>query len=121
LRRSTRHNRENEQNKPNYESISEDIRPCILELFESVNNTHAKINLHNPNDVNTSNDIRKLIRELLYDCGVLDSNEDTSLDMEYDMDCSRDEEIARQLAATNIDDDPPDAVPRQRRMRTRHE
>lgn len=72
------------------------IKECIMLLFESA--AHVHIQFNDAAQVEASKAIRSRMRDILACCGVLGES-DEDLEMEFDMDCSRDEEIARQLAA----------------------
>ena len=68
-----------------------------MQLFQNVNeNDLTKINFHDALSVTTSKHIHSVMKEILRLCGILTDTEE--LEMTYDMDCSKDEELARQLA-----------------------
>lgn len=64
----------------------------ILEVLHS--NPNVKINLLEPSDIQASQDIKELSKLILTTLG-LDASD---IDLEFEMDCSKDEEIARALA-----------------------
>lgn len=64
------------------------------DLLDIVNgNKNISINIANERDRGNSERIKGLVKDILCKCGI----EADDMDMEYDMDCSRDEEIARSL------------------------
>jgi len=65
-----------------------------LELVEAINtNQSLATNFNSPIQVRKSIGIHNGVKHILQMCGI-----EESIEMEYAMDCSRDEEIARQLA-----------------------
>jgi hypothetical protein len=69
------------------------------DLLEIVNtNRNISINIANERERGNSEKIKELVKGILCKCGI----EADDMDMEFDMDCSRDEEIARQLARSFI-------------------
>lgn len=72
------------------------IKEAVMLLFDSAG--QVRIQFNDAAQVEASKSIRAHMRDLLVCCGVL-GEADEELDLEFDMDCSRDEEIARQLAA----------------------
>jgi hypothetical protein len=83
-----------------------------LELVEAINTNKAiVVRLDNPEQVTTSRKIQEDVKTILGLCGL-----DDTIEVEYVMDCSRDEEIARSLA----EPDPP-IVRRRGRGRPRRE
>lgn len=89
------------------ESLSS-IGSIILNILHS--NPNVKINVLEPLDITTSQSIKELAIFILTALG-LDAGD---IDLEFDMDCSKDEEIARALAASW---EPPIVVPRRGRPR----
>jgi hypothetical protein len=68
----------------------------LLKVFESVNNNNiTKINFNNRDDIEISKQIRKTMNAILSKVGI--QHEDDNLEVEYEMDCTADEEFARQL------------------------
>lgn len=68
-----------------------------LNLLEVINNNeHTKTNFNNPHQVIVSKSIQNAVKTVLSACGVIIGDED--LEVDFDMDCSRDAEMARQLA-----------------------
>jgi hypothetical protein len=66
-----------------------------LDLIEAINtNPHISIDFNNTIHVTASQEVQKTVKEILGLCGL-----DDTLEVQYNMDCSRDEEIARQLSA----------------------
>ena len=64
------------------------------DLLEIVNgNNNISVNIANERDRGNSERIKGLVKDILCKCGI----EADDMDMEFDMDCSRDEEIARSL------------------------
>ena len=65
-----------------------------LKLVEAINTNGAiTVQLDNPVQITMSKKIQEDVKTILGLCGL-----DDTIEVEYDMDCSRDEEIARQLA-----------------------
>lgn len=65
-----------------------------MNVLNKVNtNTNVKVNFADVNDVNLSKNIEALVKNILDKCGIQSGN----MNIEYNMDTSRDEEIARQL------------------------
>ena len=65
-----------------------------LKLVEAINTNKAiVVQLDNPVQITMSRKIQEDVKTILGLCGL-----DDTIEVEYDMDCSRDEEIARQLA-----------------------
>lgn len=68
----------------------------VLKVFESVNqNNITKINFNNRDDIEVSKQIRLTMNSILSKVGI--QHEDDNLEVEYEMDCTADEEFARQL------------------------
>jgi hypothetical protein len=68
-----------------------------LELLDALNtNVHTKTNFNNASQVSMSRDVQQTVKHVLTICGVIVNDDD--IEVNYDMDCSRDEEVARQLA-----------------------
>jgi len=81
-----------------------------LGLVEAINtNQFTMTNFNNQNHILMSRDVHESVKSILNLCGI-----DDTIEVQYDMDCSRDEEIARQLT-----EEPP--VVRRRRGRPRGE
>jgi hypothetical protein len=73
------------------------VNTQVIQLFENINtNQTTVVNLNKADETIASRTIQNVMKELLKLCGI-----DDNLAVEIDMDCSRDEELARQLAATN--------------------
>ena len=71
-----------------------------LKLVEAINtNKSIVVHLDNPVQITMSRKIQEDVKTILGLCGL-----DDTIEVQYDMDCSRDEEIARNLAE-------PDPVP----------
>ena len=69
---------------------------AVLQVFECINqNTITKVNLHNSEDVYRSKKIQQLMNNLFSTVGI--QHESDSIEVAYDMDCSKDEEFAQQL------------------------
>lgn len=65
-----------------------------LKLVESINTNKAiVVQLDNPGQITMSRKIQEDVKTILGLCGL-----DDTIEVEYDMDCSRDEEIAQRLA-----------------------
>jgi len=79
-----------------------------LKLVEAINtNGSITIQVDNPVQTTMSRKIQEDVKKILGLCGL-----DDTIEIQYDMDCSRDEEIARQLAE-------PEPVVRPKRGRPR--
>ena len=64
-----------------------------LGLVEAINtNQFTMTNFNNQNHILMSRDVHEIVKSILNLCGI-----DDTIEVQYDMDCSRDEEIARQL------------------------
>jgi hypothetical protein len=63
----------------------------LVEAISSNPNTKVDFNIHV--QVQMSQDVQKNVKSILSLCGI-----DDNIEVQYEMDCSRDEEIARQLA-----------------------
>ena len=64
-----------------------------LAVLEAINtNPSVTTNFHKPKQVQTSNQVQESVQKVLAYCGI------EGLEINYEMDCSRDEEIARNLA-----------------------
>ena len=73
-----------------------------LSLVEAINtNTNISVDFNNQIQVNASQEVQRLVKTVLKICGV-----DDDIEVQYTMDCSRDEELARELAQT-VDPVPP--------------
>lgn len=87
------------------------------DLLEIVNgNKNISINIANERERGNSEKIKELMKVILCKCGI----EAGDMDMEFDMDCSRDEEIARQLARSFITEPVPvplNTAPKKKRGR----
>jgi hypothetical protein len=65
-------------------------------LVEAINtNGFISIDFNNTIHVTASQEVQKVVKEILGQCGI-----DDDIEVQYNMDCSRDEEVARQLAET---------------------
>jgi len=72
------------------------IVDAVLKVFESVNNNSiTKINFNNRHDINTSKNIQQTMKSILSKVGI--QHEDDNLEVNYEMDCSQDEELAQRL------------------------
>ena len=72
------------------------IVDAVLKVFESVNNNSiTKINFNNRHDINTSKNIQQTMKSILNKVGI--QHEDDNLEVNYEMDCSQDEEFAQRL------------------------
>lgn len=82
-----------------YESIISMIEERIsygLQLLENIsNNTNICINVHHNDERADSYQIKDKLKDILNKLGL----DTEGLDLEFEMDCSRDEEIARTLAS----------------------
>ena len=77
-----------------------------LSLVEAINaNRFAMTDFHNQLHVLTSRDVHAIVKSILSLCGI-----DDTIEVQYEMDCSQDEEMARRMAV-----EPP--VLRRRRAR----
>jgi hypothetical protein len=64
-----------------------------LAVLEAINtNPSVTTNFHKPKQVQTSTQVQESVKKVLTYCGI------EGLEINYEMDCSRDEEIARNLA-----------------------
>ena len=101
----------------------------VLKVFESVNqNNITKINFNNRNDIEISKQIRQTMNAILSKVGI--QHEDDNLEVEYEMDCTADEEFARQLyledqarnniLPINFQNNPIDPLPNRRQRRRRN-
>ena len=64
-----------------------------LAVLEAINtNPSVTTNFHKPKQVQTSTQVQESVKQVLTYCGI------EGLEINYEMDCSRDEEIARNLA-----------------------
>jgi hypothetical protein len=87
----------------------DDIAPFGLKVVDSINNNLGiKMDFSNKTHVLTSQQIQENVSKILEHCGV-----EGGIEIKYEMDCSQDEEIARQLAQE------PPPVTRRRRGRPR--
>jgi signal recognition particle GTPase len=101
-----------------------------MDLLDAINtNENIKTDFSNPAQVQLSRAIKENVKKALSLCNVIMENED--LDVNYDMDCSRDAELAQELASALMlgavdgndmfvnpdpdDDAPPPAAPAPRR------
>ena len=72
------------------------IVDAVLQVFESVNNNSiTKINFNNRHDITTSKNIQQTMKSILSKVGI--QHEDDNLEVNYEMDCSQDEEFAQRL------------------------
>ena len=72
------------------------ISSAILKVFDSVNqNGFTKINFNNLEDVCNSKRICETMNSILSKVGI--QHETDTVEVEYEMDCNKDEEIARRL------------------------
>ena len=86
-----------------------------LKLVEAINTNGAiTIQVDNPVQTTMSRKIQEDVKKILGLCGL-----DDTIEIEYDMDCSKDEEIARNLAERDADPEPAPAPPVARRGRGR--
>ncbi len=86
------------------------------EVLDAVNtNTHITTDFSNPVQVSLSRAVKESVKNVLSLCNVILENED--LEVNYEMDTSRDAEIAQQLARERPD--PPLPNPPRRRGRPR--
>lgn len=82
-----------------------------LKLVEAINTNKAiVVQLDNPVQITMSRKIQEDVKTIIGLCGL-----DDTIEVEYDMDCSRDEEIAQRLAVEVP------VAPRRRRGRPRRE
>jgi hypothetical protein len=64
-----------------------------LSVLQAINgNPSVTTNFHKPKQVQTSTHVQEGVKQVLTYCGI------EGLEINYEMDCSRDEEIARNLA-----------------------
>ena len=79
------------------ENLDELKRPQIgLSLVLAINtNPFISIDFNNTIHVTASQEVQKVVKEILDQCGI-----DDDIEVEYNMDCSLDEELARELATT---------------------
>lgn len=83
-----------------------------LNLVEAISsNQNISINLHNPSQVQSSRKIQEDVKKVLGLCGL-----DDTIEIQYVMDCSKDEELAQQLSR---EVEPPVRRPRGRPRRVR--
>jgi hypothetical protein len=81
---------------PNNQNMMKQIVDAVLKVFESVNNnTSAKINFNDREEINTSKCIQQTMKAILGKVGI--QHEDENLEVNYEMDCTQDEEFAQQL------------------------
>jgi hypothetical protein len=85
-----------------------------MDLLDAINtNENIKTDFSNPTQVQMSRAIKESVKKALNLCNVIMENED--LDVNYEMDCSRDAELAQELARALMlgaaTDDPDDDVP----------
>ena len=74
-----------------------------LDLLEHVNgNMNISVDMHDQRAKAASDNLKELVKNILTECGI----DAEGMDLEFDMDCSRDEEIARALSNTYLDDYP---------------
>lgn len=65
-----------------------------MNVLNKVNtNTNVKVNFADVNDIHLSKNIENLVKNILEKCGI----QSGTMNVEYNMDTSRDEEIARQM------------------------
>jgi hypothetical protein len=75
------------------------LTSSVLMILENVNNnTFYKINFNNTQEIEASNIIKMHMKNILNAVGII-QDENEILDVQYDMDCTADEEYARQLFA----------------------
>ena len=78
------------------QSIMKKIVDAVLKVFESVNNnTDTKINFNDREQINTSKAIQQTMKAILGKAGI--QHEDENLEINYEMDCTQDEEFAQRL------------------------
>jgi len=78
------------------------LGPIGLSLVEAINtNKFITVDFHNTIEVTASQEVQRIVKTVLKICGV-----DDDIEVQYTMDCSRDEELARELAQT-VDPVPP--------------
>ena len=78
------------------QSMMKKIVDAVLKVFESVNNnTDTKINFNDREQINTSKAIQQTMKALLGKVGI--QHTDDNLEVNYEMDCTQDEEFAQQL------------------------
>lgn len=96
------------------ERRSDTLAQLGMELLDAINNNaHIKTDFSNQIQVRLSHTVRENVQKILAMCNVITQEED--LDVNYEMDTSRDEELARQLA----DELPPAPAPAPARRRGR--
>ena len=72
------------------------IVDAVLQVFECINqNKTTKVNFHKHNDVLSSKKIHTVMNAIFSIVGI--QHESDSIDIHYDMDCSKDEELAQRL------------------------
>jgi hypothetical protein len=78
------------------QSMMKLVVDAVLKVFESVNNnTSAKINFNDREEINISKQIQQTMKAILSKVGI--QHEDENLEVNYEMDCTQDEEFAQQL------------------------
>ena len=81
---------------PNNQNMMKQIVDAVLKVFESVNNnTCAKINFNDREEINISKQIQQTMKAIFGKVGI--QHEDENLEINYEMDCTQDEEFAQQL------------------------
>jgi hypothetical protein len=86
-----------------------------MELLQSLNdNACLRVSLMDVNGRNNADELHRFLKEALELCGC-----DPDIKLEFDMDCSRDEELARALADEVEEEAPPPPPPARRQRKPR--
>lgn len=85
------------KNFPSNISPPSGIQDKGYNVLNTINtNTNVKVNFSDVNDVELSKNIQNLVQNILEQCGIQPGN----LNIEYSMDTSRDEEVAKEIDRT---------------------
>jgi len=75
----------------------EELQEFGLQVLDAINNNeNAVTNFNNRRQVQTSQEVQQSVKKILGLCGI-----EGDIDVTFEMDCSRDEEIARSLSVGN--------------------
>jgi hypothetical protein len=74
------------------------LKAAVMQLFQCINdNRNIQVRITETEQLSASTYIQETMRDVLMSTGILEKGDDV-LCLEYDMDCSNDEELARTLA-----------------------
>jgi hypothetical protein len=76
------------------------VKAAAMSLLDGINTRSSiSVKFSDPGHVEATKDMQQAMKDLLSLCGVLDASAHEELQLHVEMDCSRDEELARQLQA----------------------